>query len=178
MASEPRPQSFILARFLDTNRSSIRSKTLCDGTTFGKRSVSCRERNQAAEAALFLFSSRKIRIAPGLDSVQPGFSGSDPDRFLDVGDEDLAVADPSGLGGAADRVDRLLDQVVADYDLDFHLGQEIDDVFRAAIEFGVALLPAEALGFGDRDTLQSNFLKRLFHLVELEWLDDGFDLLH
>jgi len=62
MASEPRPQSFILARFLDTNRSSIRSKTLFDGTTFRKRSVSYRERNQAAEAALFLFSSRKIRI--------------------------------------------------------------------------------------------------------------------
>src|SRR3954454_6295778 len=43
-----------------------------------------RERNQAAEAALFLVFSRKIRIAEGLDSVQPGFSGSDPDRFLDV----------------------------------------------------------------------------------------------
>ena len=61
----------------------------------------------------FLFSSRKIRIAPGLDSVQPGFSGPDPDRFLDVGDEDLAVADAPGLGRAPDRVDRLLDQFVA-----------------------------------------------------------------
>ena len=64
------------------------------------------------------------------------------------------------------------------HDLDFHLGQEVDDVFRTAIEFGVPLLPAEALGFGDGDALQSDFLKRLFHLVELEWLDDGFDLLH
>src|SRR6266540_151810 len=124
------------------------------------------------------FSVAKFGIAPGLDSVQPGFSGSDPDRFLDVGDEDLAVAYAPGLGGAADRVDRLLDQVVADHDLDFHLGQEVDDVFRTAIEFGMSLLPAKALGFGHRDTLQSDFLKRLFHLVELEWLDDGFNLLH
>jgi hypothetical protein len=125
-----------------------------------------------------LFFSRKIRIAPGSDSVQPGFSGSDPDRFFDVGDKDFAVADAPGLGGAADRVDGFLDQVVANHDLDFHLGQEVDDVFRTAIKFGVSLLPAETLGLGDRDTLQSDFLKRLFHLVELEWLDDGFNLLH
>jgi hypothetical protein len=137
-----------------------------------------REQNQAAEAALFLLFSRKIRIAPGLDSVQPGFSGSDPDRFLDVGDEYLAVSDAAGLGGAPDRVDRLLDQVIPDHDLDFHLWQEVDDIFRTAIEFSVSLLAAEALGFGNGDTLQSDFLKRLFHLVELEWLDDGFDLLH
>ena len=65
-----------------------------------------------------------------------------------------------------------------DHDLDFDLGQEVHDVLRAAIEFGVTLLPAEALGFGDGDALQSDFLERFFHLVELEWLDDGFDFLH
>jgi hypothetical protein len=42
----------------------------------------------------------------------------------------------------------------------------------------VPLLPSETLGFGDGDALKSNFLKRLFHLVELERLDDGFDLFH
>ena len=72
----------------------------------------------------------------------------------------------------------LLDQVVADHDLDFHLGQEVHDVFGAAIEFGMALLPAKALGFGHGDALQADFLKRFLHLVELEWLDDGFDFLH
>src|SRR5258708_29729807 len=35
-----------------------------------------------------------------------------------------------------------------------------------------SLLPPEALGFGDGDALQSNFLKCLLHLVELEWLDE------
>jgi hypothetical protein len=42
----------------------------------------------------------------------------------------------------------------------------------------MTLLPAEAFGFSDRYALQSNFLKRFLHLVELEWLDDGFDFLH
>ena len=38
--------------------------------------------------------------------------------------------------------------VVGNDDLDFHLGQEVDDVFGAAVELGVALLAAEALHLG------------------------------
>src|SRR6185437_2511839 len=117
------------------------------------------------------------KCAPS-DRVQSGFSGADADGLFDLGDENLAVADTPGLGGAADRVDRAVDEVVADHDLDLHLGQEIHDVFGAAIEFGMSLLPAETLGFGDSNALQSELLKRFFHLVELERLDDGFDLLH
>src|SRR6266702_2071455 len=115
---------------------------------------------------------------PGLNGVQPGFAGSDADGFLDVGHEDLAITDAPGLGRAADGVDGPLDEVVADHDLDFDLGQEVDDVLGAAIKLGMTLLTSEALGLRDRDALKSYFLERLFHLVELERLDDGFDLLH
>ena len=45
----------------------------------------------------------------GSNRVLAGFSSSDADGFLDIGHEDLAVADPPGLGRAADRVDRALD---------------------------------------------------------------------
>ena len=79
---------------------------------------------------------------------------------------------------ASDGVDGLLHQIVADHDLDFDLGQEIHDVFRTAIQLRMALLPPEALGFGHGDALQSDFLKRLLNLVELERLDDGLNLLH
>src|ERR1700681_3247810 len=125
-------------------------------------------------------SSRQYRGVGGIDSdgIQPRFPGSDREGLLDVGDEDLAVADAPGLGRPPDRVDRPLDQVIPDHDLDFDLGQKVHDVFRAAIEFGVAFLPPETLGFGDGDALQSDLLKCLFHLVELEWLDDGFDLFY
>src|ERR1700680_3011772 len=112
------------------------------------------------------------------DGIWPGFPGSDADGFLDIGHENLAVADAAGLGGAPDRVDGFLDQILPDHNLDFDLGQEVDDVLRTAIEFGVALLPPETLGFGDGNALQSNLLKRFFHLVELERLDDGFDFFH
>ena len=65
-----------------------------------------------------------------------------------------------------------------DHDLDLHLGQEIHDIFGAAVEFGMALLAAKALGFGDGDALDADFLQRLFHFIELERLDDGFDFFH
>jgi hypothetical protein len=42
----------------------------------------------------------------------------------------------------------------------------------------MTFLASETLGFGNGDALQSDFLKRLFHLVELEWLDDGFYFFH
>src|SRR6478752_2278447 len=36
------------------------------------------------------------------DGIEAGFSGTDTDGFLDVGNEDLAIADAAGLRGAAD----------------------------------------------------------------------------
>ena len=55
-------------------------------------------------------------------------------------------------------------------DLDLQLGQEVDDVFGAAIEFGVAALAAEALGLENRHALQANAVKRFLHFIELEGL--------
>src|SRR5262245_21396964 len=112
------------------------------------------------------------------DRVHSGFPRSDPDRFLDVRDEDFPVADTPGLGGTADRLDGFFDHIVAQNNLDLHLGEKIDDVLRAAIEFGVPLLPAEALGLGHGYSLQPYLLQGLLHFVEFERLDDGLDLLH
>src|SRR6202051_3390995 len=112
------------------------------------------------------------------DGVQPGFPRSNPDGFLDIGDEDLSVADPSRLGGAPDRLDGLVRHVVGQNNLDLHLGQKIHDIFRAAIEFGMSLLSTEALGLGDRNTLQPDVLQRLLHLIELEGFNDRLDLFH
>jgi hypothetical protein len=70
------------------------------------------------------------------------------------------------------------DHVVGDHDLDLHLGQEVDDVFGAAIQFGMALLAAKALGLRHRDALEAHFLQRLLDFVEFERFDDRFDLFH
>src|SRR5215469_1042812 len=125
-----------------------------------------------------LSCGREVVEASGSDGVQSGFPGSDPNGFFDVGDEDLAVADPPGLGGATDRLDGFLDHVVAEYNLDLHLGEKIDDVFGPAIEFGMPFLASEALGFGNGDALQPDFLQRFLHFVEFEGFDHRLDLLH
>ena len=72
---------------------------------------------------------------------------------------------------------RSSDGVVAD-DLDLHLGEEVDDVFGAAIKLGMALLAAESLRLDHGDALQADLVQRFFHLIQFERLDDGLDLLH
>src|ERR1041385_2442969 len=53
------------------------------------------------------------RGARASDGIQPGFPRSDPDGFLDIGDEDLAVSDPAGLRSTADRIDGFFNHVVS-----------------------------------------------------------------
>ena len=47
-----------------------------------------------------------------------------------------------------------------------------------AIELGMSLLAAEALDLGDGDAGHPDVVQRVLHVVELERLDDRFDLLH
>ncbi len=77
-----------------------------------------------------------------------------------------------------DRLDGALDHRILHDDFDFYLRQKIDDIFGPAVKFGMALLPAEALGLGYGDALDPDLVKRLLHLVELERLDDRLDLFH
>ena len=82
------------------------------------------------------------------------------------------------LAALLDRLDDAVEHVVLDRGLDLHLRQEVDDVLGAAIELGVALLPAEALDLGDGDALHADRREGLAHLVELERLDDGGNEFH
>jgi hypothetical protein len=113
-----------------------------------------------------------------LDGFVAALSGADAHGFLYPRDENLAIADTAGLRRTADRLDSLLGLGVLDDQLDLHFGQEVDDVLGTAIELGMALLPPEALGLDHRDALHADLVERFLHFVELERLDDGFDLFH
>src|SRR6267378_7512697 len=95
-------------------------------------------------------------------------ASTNSDGVVDARHEDLAVADAAGVSRAADRLDRLLDHLVLEDQLDLHLRQEVDHIFGAAIELGVSLLPSEALGFQDGNSLQSDLIEGVLHLIELE----------
>src|SRR5579862_802436 len=110
------------------------------------------------------------------DRVRAGFAGADADHLFHVEDEDLAVADSARPRRLLNGVERGFEPLIRNDDFDLHLGKKIDDVFSAAIKFGVAFLAAEAARFHDGDALDADFLQRLLHLVELERLDHRFDL--
>ena len=82
------------------------------------------------------------------------------------------------MGSLLNRLHRTLDERIFHDHLDLHLGQKVDYVLGPPIEFGVAFLPSEALGLGDGDALDPDFMKSFLHLVELEGLDDRLDLFH
>src|SRR5258708_8074589 len=113
-----------------------------------------------------------------LERVAVGFAGPDPQRVIDRGHEDLAVADLAGAGAGGDDVDGLGGELRRNSDFDSELGPEIHDIFGAAVDFGVALLAPITLDLGDRHAVDADGGQRLAHFVQLEGLDDGDDELH
>src|SRR5258706_9339491 len=110
-----------------------------------------------------------------LDRSGVCFAGAYAHDLFQVEHENLAIANLAGIGGFFDRFESALEHVGLDRGLDLHFRQEVDHVFRAAVELGVPFLAPEALYFGDRDALHADRRERFTHLVELERLDDGGD---
>src|SRR6266704_2263487 len=124
----------------------------------------------AVEASIQAVSPELI-FAPSTSSGFVG-AGADADNLLEIENEDLAVADLSRVGRFFYGLDRLIEHLVLDRGLDLHFWQEIDHVFRAAIQLGVTFLPAETLDFGDGNALYADGGQSFPHLVKLERLDD------
>jgi hypothetical protein len=113
-----------------------------------------------------------------LNRVGPGFASSDSDGLFDRTYENLAVANSTGPRRLLNGFDSPFYLIVLQDDLDLYLGKKIDDVFRATVEFRMALLAAEALGLDHGNTLKADFMKRLLYLIQFEGLDDRFDFFH
>src|ERR1700689_1159971 len=86
-----------------------------------------------------------------------GLAGADADHAIDIGNENLAVADLAGLGGLHHRFHDLIDQFGSHRHLDAGLGHEIDDVLGAAVELGMAALAAETLDLGHGHARNADF---------------------
>src|SRR5687768_8870270 len=76
-------------------------------------------------SAYFRTSLGVMRCSPfannDLDRVLAGLAGADADDLVDGRHEDLAVADPSRLGGLRDRAEDGMNHVVLHDDLELHL---------------------------------------------------------
>jgi len=83
-----------------------------------------------------------VAASGGSDRVQPGFPGSDANGLPSMlGDEDLAVAD-GGPVWAARRIASMGFPSTRSSEITISIltfGQKVDDVFRAAVKFGMTL---------------------------------------
>ena len=100
-------------------------------------------------------------------------AGADPHRPLERHDEDLAVADLAGAGALAERLDRGLDEVVGDGDLEADLLREPHLHGGAAVGLDPVELAAVALHAADRDAAHLGAVEGLQHVVRLLGPDDA-----
>src|SRR5207253_8196107 len=115
------------------------------------------------------------------DGLRPALAGADADAILQGEDEDLAVPDATlrpGAAGLHDGVDGRLDEILVDGDLQLHLAQQVDRQLVAAVDLGVALLPAEALHVHDSHAEDRDLAQGLLDGFELGRLNDGEDEFH
>ena len=113
-----------------------------------------------------------------LDGFLIAFSGPDPDRLIERGNEDLAVANLPGSSRRGDGFDRLTDEIGRHGDLDLQLGQKADRIFRPTVDFRVALLAAVTFDFGHGHPGRANRRQSVTNLVQLEWLNDRSNYFH
>src|SRR6266567_9562450 len=88
---------------------------------------------------------RKNQRRGKLNCLLASFLGADADRVFDGTDKNFAVADLPGFGGFDNGLYGRSDLAISQDDFDFYLGQEVDGIFAAPIDFGMAFLPAETL---------------------------------
>ena len=70
------------------------------------------------------------------------------------------------------------DRRVGHDQLELDLRHEVHDVLGAAVDLGMTGLPPVALDLGDHQALHADGGQRLADLLELEWLDHGYDQFH
>ena len=78
-----------------------------------------------------------------LNSGVSFFLGADANGLIDGRNKNLPVTNLAGLGGLDDGANGGFHAAVGQHHFNFDFGQEIDGVFAAPIDFGVAFLAAK-----------------------------------
>src|ERR1700730_16444878 len=103
---------------------------------------------------------------------------SNPDDFVDSGEEDLAIPYfPSG-SRLYDGVNHRIHEIVRQHEFELDLGQEVHTVFTTAINLGVALLPAVPEHIGDGHAFHAQLGQHFLYRLKSGWLDNCFEFGH
>lgn len=93
-------------------------------------------------------------------------------------DKNLAIANSACFCSRLNGFQGFFDFFIGQNQLDFDFGQKIDNVFRAAIKFGVSFLPAKAFDFADSETLNARSIEAFLDFFQLKRLNDGLNFFH
>jgi len=127
----------------------------------------------------FLTAQAAERRAPAsLESAFASLFIADSDGVVDLGEENLPIADFSSARGGDDCLHGFFDQVIGKHQLQLDFGNQVDGVFPAAIELGMPFLPTVAAGFEHRHAFDADLVEGILYSVELRCLDHRFQLGH
>lgn len=135
----------------------------------------------AATHAVLPIIAPEVIAAQVLAKLQCRFAAlaiSNPNGFGDWIDEHFAIPDLAGAGSHGNCLGGLIGSRVRHNYFHFHLRQQVDVIFLAAIDLPVAFLPAVPANFSDGHTQNSDRNECVFDFFHFEWLDIGFDFLH
>src|SRR5262249_39262879 len=117
-------------------------------------------------------------ISANLQSSVVGFPGANTNDSLNLGYEDLAVADLPRFGGLQYGFNDLVNQVAANANLNSCRWNQVDYVLSTPLQLGVATLPPEPFHLGDCHAGYADVRQRGTHVVELERFNDRSDQFH
>ena len=121
-----------------------------------------------------------LHVVPRLSGLKcyiARFTGPDSNGVFNVSDKDFSVPDFAGVGSGSYRFNDGINKVFADDSFELHLGQEVDNIFRTAVEFGVAFLTTEAFDLGHGDTADAYHAECIANLIQQERFDNRSDFL-
>src|SRR5262249_36817764 len=100
------------------------------------------------------------------------------DHIVDLGKEDLSIANLAGACRPHDGLDRFFHELIRQHQLQLGLGDEVYRIFLAAIKLGVAFLPPVPANFQHRHAFDANLVESVFHGVQFGCANDRFNLCH
>jgi len=109
----------------------------------------------------------KTSSSSTLQRYIPGFAGPDPYCILHRNHKDLTVPDLTGSGSIGDYLNHPLHRVVIHYHFQLNLGQQVDIILGAPVDFHPAFLEAAAHDLADRHPPDAELVQRFFNFLKL-----------
>src|SRR5215472_10242178 len=128
---------------------------------------------QIEELALWCWAN-----APSLYSFLPMFPRPNTHDSLHRQDKNFPIANASRMGRCHNGANDIVHLLFRSQDFKFGLGQKIHYILCPSIQFCVPFLTSKTFHLCHRQPVYSNSVKALLDFIELERLDDGFNLFH